>query len=158
MTRRYRRRRKLIKPGLQLRLSARFLGLAVLMLGLQYVLLTALLQRVATGLPSDHALLLGASPGLALQLVGWSAAVFLPLTLLVGVVGSFRIAGPLFRFDAFLRSVHAGDAPEDIRLRKGDELKDLAALLNDATRPLRARGASTDLAQDGADRSPKAAA
>lgn len=137
MSNRYRRRRKLIKPGLQLRLSARFLGLAVLTLGLQYALLTALLHRVAGELPSDGALLLERAGGMALELIGWSAFVFLPLTLLVGITGSFKIAGPIHRFDVFLRDVLAGRSPADIRLRKGDELEEVATLLNDATRPLR---------------------
>ena len=55
--------------------------------------------------------------------------------------------------------IRTADLLDALATRAGsDELKDLAALLNDATRPLRARGASTDLAHDGADRSPKAAA
>lgn len=139
----FRRRRKLIKPGLQLRLSARFLGLGILMMGLQFTLLQALLQEAAGNLPSDQSLLLDEAPALGLRLLGWSALVFLPLTLLVGIVGSFRFAGPLYRFEMFLKSLIAGERPDDIRLRSKDELKDLAELLNEATGALRRPQSST---------------
>ncbi len=137
MVQRFRRRRKLIQPGLQLRLSAKFLGLITLMLGLQYLLLDSLLHRAADQLPADRGLFLDQSGAIGLDLLAWSALVFLPLSLLVGIIGSFRFAGPLYRFKSFLRAVAAGEEPEDIRLRAGDELKDLAELLNEATRPLR---------------------
>lgn len=149
MAQTYRRRRKLIKPGLQLRLSARFLGLAVLIMGLQFVLLQAILNRVAGELPADGGLLIEQSSGIGLELIGWSAVVFLPLTVLVGIIGSFKIAGPLYRFEVFLRALLEGQQPEDIRLRAGDELKDVAALLSDATRPLREDQASADRAPSG---------
>jgi len=51
MAQRFRRRRKLIRPGLQLRLSAKFVGLIALMLGLQFVLLDALIGQTAAGEP-----------------------------------------------------------------------------------------------------------
>jgi hypothetical protein len=137
MAKTFKRRRKLIKPGLQLRLSGRFLGLAVLMMGLQYALLQGILTRVAGGLPGDRGLLIEQTPAIGLELLGWTALIFLPLTLLVGVIGSFRIAGPLYRFEVFLKTVIAGRGAEDIRLRNGDELMDIATLLNEATRPLR---------------------
>ncbi|MFT5734960.1 MAG: hypothetical protein ACJA2W_003211 [Planctomycetota bacterium] len=137
MPRPYKRRKKLIKPRLQLRMSGVFVGLVVLMLMLQFVLLTASLQHAANTLPNDSALLLGQSNKLALRLIGISAAVFLPLTLLVGVLSTFRIAGPLYRFEKFLLAVQNGEKPGDFTLRGGDELKDLAALINTSTAPLR---------------------
>jgi len=137
MAQRFRRRRKLIRPGLQLRLSAKFVGLIALMLGLQFVLLDALIGQTAAGEPEGTLLLADPMWSVGVQLLGWSAVVFLPLTLLVGVIASFRFAGPLYRFDVFLKAVAAGERPADIRLRSGDELKELASLLNEATRPLR---------------------
>ena len=62
---------------------------------------------------------------------------FLPLTFLVGVLTTFRIAGPVYRFEQFLAAVRRGERPSDFHLRKGDELTDLAALINEATGPLR---------------------
>jgi hypothetical protein len=151
MVRPYKRRKKLIKPGLQLRLSASFIGLAVLMLGLQFILLTSLLQNAANQLPNDSVLLLSLANETSSRLVLVSGLVFLPLTLLVGIVSTFRVAGPLYRFERFLTAVRDGEKPADFRLRSRDELHDLAALINEATRPLRAHvvvreidGAETD--------------
>ena len=137
MAQRFRRRRKLIRPGLQLRLSAKFVGLIALMLGLQFLLLDALIGQTSAEGAGGSAALSDGMWSVAVQLLGWSAVVFLPLTVLVGIIASFRFAGPLYRFEVFLKAVAAGEQPEDIRLRSGDELKELATLLNEATRPLR---------------------
>ncbi|QDV09034.1 hypothetical protein Poly30_45900 [Planctomycetes bacterium Poly30] len=141
MSRPYKRRKKLIKPRLQLRMSGIFVGLVTLMLLLQSALLTASLHHVANTMPNDSALLLGQTNDLAIRLVLISAAVFLPLTLMVGVLSTFRIAGPLYRFERFLLAVQNGENPGDFTLRDGDELKDLAALINSSTAPLRQDGA-----------------
>lgn len=146
MAQTYKRRKKLVNPGLQLRMSGVFVGLTALMLGLQFVLMTAELHQVANKLPSDGAALLEESNGIVLKLALVSAAVFLPLTLLVGILSTFRIAGPLYRFQRFLEAVRDGESPEDFRLRDKDELHGLAALLNDATRPMRLRVVVHDLA------------
>lgn len=137
MSRTYKRRKKLIKPRLQLRMSGIFVGLVALMLMLQFALLTASLHHAANTLPNDSALLLEQTNGLSIRLVVISAAVFMPLTLLVGILSTFRIAGPLYRFEKFLMAVQNGENPADFRLRNGDELKDLAALIISSTAPLR---------------------
>ncbi len=142
MTATYKRRKKLIKPRLQLRMSGLFVGLVTLMLMLQFALITAALHHAANTLPSDSALLLGQTNALTLRIIGISAAVFLPLTLLVGVLSTFRIAGPLYRFEKFLTAVQNGENPGDFTLRGRDELKDLAALINTSTAPLRSSGTS----------------
>lgn len=137
MAPKFKRRRKLILAGLQLRMSGVFVGLVTLMLGLQFVLLTSELHHAANELPSDGGLLLERAAGVATRLIVVSAAIFLPLTLLVGILSTFRIAGPLYRFQRFLEATRDGAQPDDFRLRDKDELHELAALLNDATRPLR---------------------
>ena len=133
----YKRRKKLIKPRLQLRMSGLFVGLVTLMLLLQFALITAALHGTANTLPSDSSLLLGQTNALTLRILGISAAVFLPLTLIVGILSTFRIAGPLYRFEQFLVAVQNGENPADFTLRERDELKDLAALINSSTAPLR---------------------
>ena len=138
----YKRRKKLIKPRLQLRMSGLFVGLVTLMLLLQFALITAALHHTANLLPTDSALLLGQTNMLTLRVIGISAAVFLPLTLMVGILSTFRIAGPLYRFEQFLVAVQNGENPGDFTLRERDELKDLAALINTSTAPL--RNGSTD--------------
>jgi hypothetical protein len=59
------------------------------------------------------------------------------VTLVVGILATFLVAGPLYRFEQFLRASLNGENPPDCRLRKGDELSEFCGLLNDATRHLR---------------------
>ena len=47
---------------------------------------------------------------------------------------SHKLAGPVFRFEKALRRVIDGDYTDVIKLRKGDQLNNLADLLNDAIR------------------------
>lgn len=140
----YVRRRKLIKPRLQLKLTGLFVGLSALSLLLQLVLITNRLTHVALELPNDSDVLLGLSNTVLLQVLAGSFLVFLPLTLLIGVLATFRIAGPLYRIEMFLTAVEAGECPPDFRLRKKDELQDLATQLVRVTRPLRITGADSD--------------
>lgn len=148
MSAQYKRRKKLIKPRLQLRMSGLFVGLVTLMLLLQFALITAAVHHAANTLPSDSALLLGQTNAMVLRIIGISAAVFLPLTLMVGVLSTFRIAGPLYRFEKFLTAVQNGENPDDFSLRERDELKDLAALINSSTAPLRHSGTTEDVGAD----------
>jgi hypothetical protein len=133
----YVRRKKLIKPRLQLRLTGVFVGLTALSLLLQFVLFTSVLNETAVGLPNDGAIVLQATNRITLKVLAASFLLFLPLTLSIGVLCTFRIAGPIYRFEQFLGAVARGERPPDFRLRKGDQLTELAALINDATRPLR---------------------
>jgi hypothetical protein len=133
----YVRRKKLIKPRLQLRLSGVFVGLTALSLLLQFVLFTNVLNEIAVGLPNDGPIVLQATNRITTKVLAMSFLLFLPLTLSIGVLSTFRIAGPIYRFEQFLGAVVRGERPEDFRLRKGDQLTELAALINDATRPLR---------------------
>ena len=134
-SRQFVRRRKLIKPRLQLKLTGLFVGLSALSLLLQLVLVTNRLTHVALELPNDSDILLGLSNSVLFEVLAGSLLVFLPLTLMIGVLATFRIAGPLYRIEAFLDSVEAGECPPDFRLRKNDELQDLAAQLVRVTRP-----------------------
>jgi len=138
----YQRRRKLIKPRLQLKLTLTFVGLSALSLLLQFVLFQNVLTEAALLLPNDHDVLVGETNGLLLAVLAVSFLVFLPLTFLVGVLATFRIAGPVYRFEQFLAAVRRGERPADFHLRKGDELTDLAALINEATEPLRETAAA----------------
>ncbi len=133
----YKRRRKLIKPRLQLKLTLTFVGLSALSLLLQFVLFQSTLATAALNLPNDSALLMGATNGLLLRVLAFSFLIFLPLTFAVGILTTFRIAGPVYRFEQFLDSILRGGRPPNFRLRKGDELTQLAQLINEATEPLR---------------------
>lgn len=137
MSQPYVRRKKLIKPWLQLRLTGVFVGLTALSLLLQFVLFTNVLNETAVGLPNDGPIVLQATNRITIKVLAVSFLLFLPLTLSIGVLCTFRIAGPIYRFEQFLGAVIRGERPQDFRLRKGDQLTELAALINEATRPLR---------------------
>lgn len=133
----YRRSVRLIQPRLQLKLVLTFLGMAMLAMTLQFLLLAASLVALAGDLPNDGVAMQQELPERLLWIIGLSFGVCLPLIFCVGVVITFRIAGPLYRFEKFLESVRKGEKPADCRLRKGDELQGLCTLINAATAPLR---------------------
>lgn len=133
----HRRSIRLIQPRLQLKLVLTFLGMAMLSLTLQFLLLAAALVALAGDLPNDGLTMQQELPERLLWILGLSFGVCLPLIFCVGVVITFRIAGPLYRFERFLESVKKGEKPADCRLRKGDELQDFCVLLNEVTAPLR---------------------
>jgi hypothetical protein len=138
MTRKpFQRRRKLIKPGLQLRLTAIFTGLCALSLLLQFILFQSALTSAALELPTDSARMLDLSQGIVLKVLAISFLACLPLTFLVGILTTFKLAGPIWRFETFLKAILRGEKPRDFTLRKGDHLNDLANLLVRATKDLR---------------------
>jgi hypothetical protein len=139
----HRRRFRIIRPKLQLRLILSFVGISALALLLQYVLFV----RVAVEIASRRADA-GVAPlediGVELFTVFCvSFFVMLPLTVFVGVLVTHRFAGPVYRFEKYLGEVIAGAKPADCRLRQGDDLQELCALINRATEPLRRDGTAT---------------
>lgn len=147
----FRRRIKLIQPRLQLKLILASMGIAALGLLFECLLFAACLAEVATYLPQDGPLLLESTPAMLRKVAFISCAGILPLVFIVGLLTTFRIAGPLYRFEVFLKSVIRGERPADCRLRKGDELTGMCELLNLATEPLRRREEDR---KEGGDRSP----
>ncbi|TAJ23675.1 MAG: methyl-accepting chemotaxis protein [Planctomycetota bacterium] len=145
----YRRRIKLIRPGLQLRLTGVFVGLLALGLLLQAFVFVRELMSIAALLPSDGALVVNELQRTVLSVLGISLAVLLPITAWIGVHVTHRIAGPVHRIEGFLRAVARGERPRDCSLRKGDELNELCQAVNDATQPLRgAQAPAAPAAQD----------
>ena len=134
---RYKRRKKLIRPRLQLKLTAISTFVALTALMLQFLLFSRTLAGLASELPNDSFVLLSIGRGELLLALGMSVLVLLPISLAAGVLSTFRVAGPVYRLETYLKQVIDGERPADCRLRKGDELKELCALVNEATRPLR---------------------
>jgi hypothetical protein len=134
---RYKRRIKLIQPRLQLKLILVFLGMTTSAMLLQFILFTSSVTDVAADLPSDGLVLVEALPRLLYGTLLVSFALFLPLMFFVGVLVTFRFAGPIYRFETYLKQVIRGEKPADCRLRNGDELQGLCRLINQATEPLR---------------------
>jgi len=135
----YQKRKKtLVEPRFQLKLVSYFTGLTVLALLFQFVLFASMMSGTAAQLTDGASTLYEEFHDNLVKCLIYSAALILPLTVGVGVLVTFRVAGPVQRFSGFLRAIKAGERPADCTLRKGDELHDLCTLLNEATAPLRA--------------------
>jgi len=132
-----RRNKKLIDPGLQLRLILRFTACASVVVLVQAILLNYLVAGLSAKLPHDESILLAEWPAVfRFQLLA-AFALLVPLLTLIGIQASFRIAGPLRRLQTHLEALAAGQDPGPCRLRKGDELQGLCELVNRATARLR---------------------
>lgn len=138
----FQRKKKLINPRLQLRLVAIFLCAAGLAVQVEAILITLTLTHLAGKLPNDGSELLEQLPEFVRTNLALTVLVLTPLMLGVGIVATFKIAGPLHRFEQFLRAVRDGHQVEPCQIRKGDELQSLCTLLNEVTAPLRERTAS----------------
>ena len=133
----YKRKIKLIQPKLQMKLILTFLGTSALALTLQFLLFTSSLTDLASSLPVDGSLLLERVPESVQMNFLVSFGLLLPLTWFAGVLCTFRVAGPLYRFEVFLKQIIAGEKPGACRIRKGDELQEFCDLLNRATASVR---------------------
>lgn len=153
-----RRRRKLIQPRLQLHLSATFAGISVFALVLQTLYFSSLLTDVSQDLGTAGNQLIDLAPGLLGRSVLFGVGVVVPLTIVVGVLVTFRIAGPLYRIETYLAGLGRGEETEPCRLRRGDRLHQLCRVMNEATEPLRRRNAERREAQDVAEEPPAAEA
>jgi nitrogen fixation/metabolism regulation signal transduction histidine kinase len=142
---RYRRRTyRLDQPRPKLRLLTSFLAVAALALLLQHLLFSHALALVADALPQDGELLRTKSERFLATLTLGAFVALLPITLLIGIVAATRWTGPQHRLETFLRGILRGERPADVHLRKGDELQDVAQLVNQVTAQLR----SSETGQD----------
>jgi hypothetical protein len=132
-----RRRIKLIQPRLQLKLVFASLGICLFGLVFECLFFAACLAEIAVDLPTDGPLVLASVRPLLVRVALVSCAGILPLVFIVGVLTTFRIAGPLYRIETFLKATVRGERPPDCRLRRGDELAELCELVNAATAPMR---------------------
>ncbi len=138
------RRDRLIQPRLQLRLILAFLGVAATALLLQFVLFASVIATTASELPTDGQIMLERTTGLSITIFIVSICILLPLCFFVGVLVTFRVAGPLYRFEKYLESVARGVDPGICRIRKGDDLQEFCVVLNAAMDRMRSREALRD--------------
>lgn len=134
----HKRKQKLVKPGLQLRLVGSFAGMAALAMMLQFLLFGYLMMQAATGIEGNGGRLAAEVPGALLSVMGLSVVILLPLFVLVGVMLTFRIAGPVYRFERYLLGLARGEETQPCKIRSGDHLQSLCDAINVATEPLRA--------------------
>ncbi len=136
----YKRCIKLIQPGLQMRLVGAFFGLSVLGLLTQVLMLAMQLTTTANAMPSGGLYLARELPGMLIESLLLSFLVLLPAVLLIGIRITFKIAGPLHRFELHLEKIRKGEWPEPCRIRESDQLQEFCDLLNDALESARAQG------------------
>jgi signal peptidase II len=136
----YRRRIKLIKPRLQLKLVGVFVGLSALGFLLQSLHVGLRLSELAANVPEGGTYLMAVMPELPLEILLVSFGMLLPLTIAVGILVTFRIAGPVYRFEKYLKAVIRGEETGPCRIRKGDEFQELCELINQASAAFRERG------------------
>lgn len=142
----YRRRIRFVRPRLQLRLMGAFFGLALLALALQYLVFQYTLAELALALPHDGTVLLAQTNSRLGWNFFWAVTFLAPAMFAVGLMMTHRIAGPIYRFEQFLKDVVAGRARQECRIRDGDEFQDLCDLINRATERARAEATAADAA------------
>lgn len=125
------------------RFQSRYIGLIV---GMMFfvVILTGYLVYVTTWIMFGEKLAAVYPQGLLMDIVKRvNLVLFLrlliltPFVVLIGLVLSNRVAGPIFNIKRYLAKILTGDYSSDIQLRKKDELQDLAAEINLLVRKLR---------------------
>ena len=112
------RRRKLIKPALQLKLIAVFCFCGLLAVLTQTILLSRGLALLAGKAGPEEARILSEAPGIVLSNLMLTSAILVPLFASIGVLVTFRIAGPVYRFERYLREysdVYGADRAEKMR-------------------------------------------
>jgi len=134
-----RRSRTLIKRGIQLRMAGLFAGLSFVCLLTQWLLFSSMLANSAHKMPVGGEYLLDLVPSLLYRALLFSLLIALPLTLVVGVQATFRITGPIYRFESYLKQVIRGTQLGPCKIRQGDALPELCELINQATEPVRRR-------------------
>jgi hypothetical protein len=138
----YKRKKKLINPVLQLRLSAVFAMAALAGVLAQFILLNIVLADLGREFPAYAELLQKHWPSLLWKTVWITIGLVLPFTLGLGILVTFRLAGPLYRFETYMGQVARGEDPGPCRIRKGDMLQSTCDVINTLCAPIRARNAS----------------
>lgn len=120
------RKKKLVIPPLQKRIIGTCTSFVAFALCLQFAL-QSLLQSETEGSAQDA----------ALDALLWSLGIALPPVVFAALFLSSRIAGPIHRFETFLKAVSDGNQSEPCRIRKSDSFHTLCERINRATEPTR---------------------
>ncbi|MEO0649461.1 MAG: hypothetical protein AAFZ65_02135 [Planctomycetota bacterium] len=126
---RFKRRKTLINPRIQLQLTGTFLGLTLIGLILQSQLFAQQLTVEIANTPAGAMTTATVMP-LIVKTLGLALLWIVPMTLAVGILTTFRLAGPLYRLEQHLAAIERGEDPGECRLRKGDHLKEFCAQMN----------------------------
>jgi hypothetical protein len=127
----YRRSRRLVLAGLQLKLAGSFALLACLATVVQAFVMVHLLSSLASRIEgSAGPTVLAQATSLVVQNVLIALALLVPPFLMAGILITFRIAGPIYRFKRYFEDLAERGYKGPCTLRKEDELKDLCQAIN----------------------------
>jgi len=142
------RKKKLINSGLQLKMIAAFLFLSCISALFQVTLLNRSIMSLSSLMETDGDVLLSELPSLLVSNMVLTLGVLLPMMLLVGILITHRIAGPIYRFEQHLGAIARGEEPGDCVIREDDELHSLCEVINRAVEQLKSEhGEETDEAK-----------
>lgn len=130
------RRKKLVLPGLQLRLAGLVVLTATMAMWIEFLVLRARTRVALEGIDGAATLADGLD-GTLTEVLGFTLALVLPLVLTAAILASSRIAGPAWRFETYLRALLSGKDPGPCSIRRGDELKTLFGVINQTADELR---------------------
>lgn len=121
----FRRRKFLINPKFQFKYLGIVLLLVIIILfcTVQYINLTL---RTTTLLENLSSLEVEAVTRVIFRTVVYICIIFVVIIIVLGIFVLHRIAGPLYVLDKMFKLVSDGDLTIQLRLRKGDELQELA--------------------------------
>ncbi|MEE8141464.1 MAG: hypothetical protein V3T77_00020 [Planctomycetota bacterium] len=137
MTDQHKRKKKLPKPALQLKIVMIFLCLGLSCVLLQFTMFSRTISEMALQVPGEGMSLSGKVFDILWRDLFIALALLIPLTVSVGIIVTFRIAGPVYRFESYLRSIAGGENPGPCSIRRGDELQELCTAINLAVDALR---------------------
>jgi len=134
----FKRKQYIIKRGLQFRFVGIVFALALLASAVTgYTVFatgwTLLGEKLTNVYPQGRLVAIFRTTNMALARNLFFAS---PFIFLLGFLFSHRIAGPVYRIEKTIYEIARGNLRLRIRLRKGDELRDLADIINDMTQNL----------------------
>ncbi len=135
----HKRRRYIVKRVFQLKYTGiilLFILLTIFLTGAitYYTIFPYLSEKLANVYPQSRLISILAVSNLRLF---YASLALISIAVWIGIALSNKIAGPWYRLENILLDMARGNITEDIRLRKGDELKSLADAINKVTARLR---------------------
>lgn len=139
----FKRKKKLINSRLQLKMIGVFMAISCVACMFQVVMLNRSMMSLAERLPTDGDRLLGFLPSVLMTNVGMTICVLTPLTFLIGLLVTHRVAGPAYNMTRYCEAIARGEDRGPCKVRDDDELKDLCDALNAAIERVRSEASAT---------------
>ncbi len=136
-----RRRKKFIRPDVQLKVVFVTLFVTCLALVVNLRMSVESLEQISTTLTKSHTVfeVLNLVEAATLRSLLLTLVISIPLAVGFGVAYSFRFAGPVYRFEQFFDGLKAGRWDKACTLRKNDLLVDVAGSINEGMEQVGAR-------------------